>query len=112
MEAVSSEMGELLRRLAAVTAAQEGAVWIQRALRAVPRLSVVRLESHRRVSERLLAAYAPFYPDMEAKDLMTRIRIGVEFTYALDELIAESAPADVEPILEQGGRMIGGFFKV
>jgi AcrR family transcriptional regulator len=111
IEAISSEMGVLLRRLAAVTAAQEGSVWILRALRAVPRLSVVRLESHRRVSEHLLAAYAPFYPEVETKELLTRIRIGVEFTYALDELIAESAPADVEPILNQGGRMIGGFFK-
>jgi AcrR family transcriptional regulator len=112
VDAMEANTGVLLRRLAAVTADQEGAVWIMRALRAMPRLSLVRLESHRRVTEYLLKAYTPLYPQLSSEELLTRLRIGVEFTYALDELIAESAPADVERILEHGGRMIGGFFRV
>jgi AcrR family transcriptional regulator len=111
VDGIMANMPVLIERLAGVTSAQAGAVWVMRALRAVPRLGVIRLESHRRVTQRLYEVYAPFYPEVTQERLLTRIRIGVEFTYALDELIAESGPGAAASIIADGGQMIAASFR-
>src|SRR5512139_2552028 len=59
LEALSDHIEELMRATAAVTDAEPGAVWVLRALRAVPQLAHVRIESHRLVTDRMAEAYAP-----------------------------------------------------
>ena len=49
----------------------------------------MRIESHRLVTDRMVAAYAPLLPDMPRETLWRRVRISVEFGFAVDEMLNE-----------------------
>lgn len=87
LDALAEGTEELLRATTAVTDSEPGGVWIQRALRAVPQLAHVRLESHNEVTDALLEAYAPLLPGMSKRMLWRRLRMTVEFGYAVDEML-------------------------
>jgi AcrR family transcriptional regulator len=89
LEALGAAVEELLRATAEVTAREPGAVWTLRALRAVPQLAHVRIESHRLVTDRMVEAYAPLLPDMPRDTLWRRVRLSVEFGFAVDEMLNE-----------------------
>lgn len=80
---------DLLRATADVTAREPGGVWIERALRAVPQLAHVRVESHREVTDAMLEVYAPLLPHVNRKVLWRRLRMTVEYGYAIDEMLNE-----------------------
>ena len=88
-QALDQATEEVMRRTAEITASEPGAVWILRALRAVPQLAHVRIESHRRVTDRLVEVYAPLFPDLDRETLWRRLRISVEFGFAADEMLNE-----------------------
>lgn len=106
LEAMADGLEELLRETAAVTAAEPGAVWIGRALRAAPRLAPVRIESHRQVTDRLADACAPLRPDIPREILWRRLRIAVELGYALDEMLAEEPGLDPQAAIADAARML------
>jgi AcrR family transcriptional regulator len=87
--ALGAAVEELLRATARVTDAEPGAIWTLRALRAVPQLAHVRIESHRLVTERLVETYAPLVPDMPRDVLWRRLRLSVELGFAVDEMLTE-----------------------
>ena len=89
LQALSDNVEELMRATAAITDAEPGAVWVLRALRAVPQLTHVRIESHRLVTERMVEAYGPLLPDMPREVLWRRLRISVELGFAIDEMLTE-----------------------
>lgn len=89
LEALSDGVEELMIATAAVTDAEPGAVWTLRALRAVPQLAHVRIESHRLVTDRMVEAYGPLVPDMPREVLWRRLRISVELGFAVDEMATE-----------------------
>jgi AcrR family transcriptional regulator len=97
---------ELLRRTAAVTASEPGAVWILRALRAVPQLAHVRLDSHRFVTGQLVDVYARSLPQMPREELWRRVRIGVEFGYATDEMLIEEDRIPRDQLVREAARII------
>jgi AcrR family transcriptional regulator len=88
-QALADATEELMWATAAVTAAEPGAVWTLRALRAVPQLAHIRIESHRLVTDRLVEVYAPLLPDLDRETLWRRMRISVEFGFAADEMLNE-----------------------
>jgi AcrR family transcriptional regulator len=108
--ALAGNMEPLLRDLAAVTAAQPGAIWVFSAMRATPRLSEVRLNSHRRVTDQLSEVYRALMPDVPADMIWTRTRIAVEFAYATDEMIAESSQENLDQLFYEAGRILGDMF--
>lgn len=110
MEALAAHVEPLLRELAAVTAAQPGALWVYRAMRAAPRLSRVRLASHQRVTDELTEVYAALMPKAPRSMLWTRTRLAVEFAYATDEMIAESEGADLDALFYEAGRMLASLY--
>ncbi|MDB5497798.1 MAG: TetR family transcriptional regulator [Phenylobacterium sp.] len=89
VEALGDAVEELLRATAQVTSAEPGAIWTLRALRAVPQLAHVRIESHRLVTDRLVGAYGPLLPEMPREVLWRRLRISVELGFAVDEMLTE-----------------------
>jgi AcrR family transcriptional regulator len=89
LEALGDGVEELLRATADVTASEPGAIWTLRALRAVPQLAHVRINSHRLVTDRMVEAYAPLLPDIPRQVLWRRLRISVEFGFAVDEMLNE-----------------------
>ena len=56
-------------------------------MRAVPQLAHVRLESHNEVTDAMLEVYAPLVPKMNKRMLWRRLRMTVEFGYAVDEML-------------------------
>ncbi len=89
LEALGDAAEELMQATAAVTAAEPGAIWTLRALRAVPQLAHVRLNSHRLVTDHLTEVYARLLPDMPRAVLWRRVRLSIEFGFAADEMLHE-----------------------
>jgi AcrR family transcriptional regulator len=107
LEALSAHTEELMRATAAVTAAEPGAAWTIRSLRALPRLAHVRLDSHRLVTDRLTAAVAPLLPDVPRETLWRRLRINVELGYAIDEMLSEETGLDRDAVVRDAAQILG-----
>ncbi len=106
VEALGDATEELLRETAAITAREPGAIWILRALRAVPQLTHVRLESLRRGSERLTEAYAPLLPHLSRDEVWRRARITTEFGYAAEEMLYEETLISRDELLRDVALML------
>jgi len=106
LAAIAAHTEELLRRTASVTASEPGAVWILRALRAVPQLAHVRVESHRLVTGHLTDVYAQLLPQVPREELWRRVRIGVEFGYATDEMLIEEERIPTDILFREAARII------
>lgn len=106
LQALGDATLELMRETAAVTASEPGAIWILRALRAAPRLAHVRIESHRLVTDRMVAAYAPYLPRIPHKVLWRRMRISIEFGFAADEMLNEETLIAREDILAEAAAIL------
>ncbi len=89
LDALGAGTEELLRATTAVTDREPGGVWIERAMRAVPQLAHVRVESHREVTDAMLEVYAPLLPKVNKRALWRRLRMTVEYGYAIDEMLHE-----------------------
>jgi AcrR family transcriptional regulator len=105
-QALSDGTEELMRRTAEVTASEPGAVWTLRALRAVPQLAHIRIESHRLVTDRLVEIYAPLLPDLDRETLWRRMRISVEFGFAADEMLNEEDRIPREELLRDAAAVL------
>lgn len=87
LDALASGTEDLLRATSEITDSEPGGVWILRAMRAVPQLTHVRVESHHEVTDAMLEVYAPLLPHMNKRTLWRRLRMTVEFGYAVDEML-------------------------
>ncbi|MEZ5938237.1 MAG: TetR/AcrR family transcriptional regulator [Hyphomonadaceae bacterium] len=108
LEALSANTEELMRATAEVTASEPGGVWVERALRAVPQLVHVRVESHREVTDAMLEVYAPLTPGIAPADLWRRIRIMVELGYAIDEMLNEETRIDRDVLFREAAAILAG----
>ena len=104
--ALTDSAEQLMRDTAAVTAAEPGAVWTLRALRAVPQLAHIRIESHREVTDRMMEVYGPLMPDMDRETLWRRLRISVEFGFAADEMLNEEDRIPRDDLLRDAAAML------
>ena len=108
LDALRDGIEDLLRDTAAVTASEPGAVWILRALHASPRLVHVRVESHRHVTDLLVAAYMRYLPDVDREELWQRLRLSVEFGFAIDEMRYEEPRIAADAIFRHAARLLKG----
>ena len=106
--ALQGAIEELLRETAAATAAEPGAIWILRALRASPLLIHIRVDSHRHVTDRLTDAYAAHLPHVPRAQLWQRLRLSVEMGFALDEMLCEEPGVAPDAAFQHGARMLRG----
>ena len=106
LDALGAHTTELLRRTAEITDNEPGGVWILRALRAVPQLSHVRVESHREVTDAMLEVYAPLLPKVNKRRLWQRLRMTVEYGYAIDEMLHEEDRIPREDVLREAAAML------
>ncbi|MBT0670097.1 TetR/AcrR family transcriptional regulator [Novosphingobium profundi] len=81
---------ELALATARISDTQPGAVWIQRACRAVPRLSEIRLASHDFVAQKITDLYVQRLPHVPRERIFRRVRFGVEIGYGADEMTRET----------------------
>jgi AcrR family transcriptional regulator len=97
IEDLAAHTVDLIRDTAEVGDSQPGTLWILRALRAVPRLTTIRLQSHGHVTDLLADLYKKKLPHVPREVIARRTRIGIEFAYALDEMIRETQ-TDRDPV--------------
>ena len=94
-------------RIAAdIVANEPGAIWTMRAIRALPNLAKVRIESQRMLTDRLFALYEPLVGGADPALLWQRLRIRVEFGYMVDELFLEENRIEPDVLFEEVARLI------
>jgi AcrR family transcriptional regulator len=91
VEDLEHALPELLLDTYKVTKQTPGGVWILRALRAVPTLQKVRLDSHALVTDAQGQMLIDAFPKVPAKDLILVGRIAVDMIYAGVELLFDSS---------------------
>ena len=111
-EALSGSTADLERALEGlliethrVTAETVGGAWIGRALRAVPALQAVRLQSHTEVTDAQAAFLAEMLPAAAPAELRLIGRIAVEMVYAAVEMLFDE-PLDVAAVARVVASMI------
>lgn len=107
LDALGEHTADLLRATAEITDNEPGGVWILRALRAVPQLAHVRVESHREVTDAMLEVYAPLLPKVNRRALWRRLRMTVEYGYAIDEMLHEEDRIAREDVLREASVLLG-----
>ena len=106
LEALGDAVEELLRETARITADEPGAIWILRALRAVPQLAHVRIESHRLVADRMTNAYTPLLPGIPREVLWRRLRLSIERGFAVDEMLNEETLIPRDDLLSDAAAIL------
>ena len=92
---------QILREIDRVTRHFPGGGWVMRALRAVPTLSAVRIESREMVAERDFEALVARHPRADKRRLRIAATLCVEAMYAALELVADQPELDRELILRE-----------
>ncbi len=106
IDALRGGIEELLVETAAVTRSEPGAVWILRALHATPQLVHIRLESHRYVTDQLVAAYMRHLPNVDRDALWQQLRLSVELGFAADEMLQEETRVSPDFVFSQVARVL------
>ena len=102
----AEKMSEILKHLNAITAEFPGGGWIMRALRAVPTLSEVRIESRESVAARDYEMLVRRYPDADKKVLRIAATLCVEVLYASMELVTDQPELDADLITHEISYMV------
>jgi AcrR family transcriptional regulator len=106
IDALATHLEDLMRETARITRAEPGGAWIERALRASPKLAHVRVASHQFVTDRITDAFAPLLSGVSRKALWRRVRLTVEFGYAVDEMLDEEDRISRNDIFRDASRIL------
>jgi AcrR family transcriptional regulator len=82
-----------------VTCDTTGGIWIMRALRAIPMLQDVRLESAGEVAAQATARLAEAFPDAPAADLELISRVADSMAYAALEMLFDDPSLDADAVM-------------
>ena len=80
--------------------------WITRALRAVPSLAPVRIESHEHVTGLLVAAFAVAWPAVPTARVRLVSRLAIEVMYSAQELLVDDATLDAVEVATVMSHMV------
>jgi AcrR family transcriptional regulator len=83
-----------------VTRKMPGGVWIMRALRAVPTLQSVRIDSHATVTREVHQALMHLYPDAQSEAVRTMVRMSTELVYAMIEMLFDDSSLQAQAVAE------------
>lgn len=103
------DVAQLLKEQYDITCQHEGAKWIMRSLRSVPKLAQVRFDSHALMNGEFTKWYAAKLPDADIKMLERRIRITNEFGYALIEMLLDGDYEDADETFLDAAVMFSAF---
>jgi len=92
-----------------VTRDTTAGVWITRALRALPVLASVRLESHAQVTQAQTALLQSAYPEADVEELRLVSRVTVELIYAMTELLFDESPLSAAAVSEFVAAMVASY---
>jgi len=107
LEKQSKSLEEWFRIAAGIAASEPGALWTVRAMRALPNLAHIRLESQRMNTDRLFEFYRRILPDMDPQLLWYRLRVRSEFGWIVDELALEENKLPHDVLFSEAARLVG-----
>jgi AcrR family transcriptional regulator len=110
-EASALSLKQLQEAVNAATADFPGGVWVMRALRAVPQLHSVRLESHYAVSGAAYELIRPHYPHVPEADLRLATRLSTEVMYSATEMVFDDPQFDADRINAEVADMVVRYFE-
>ncbi len=99
-------LAEWFKIAAEIVETEPGAIWTMRALKALPSLTHVRLESQRMNTDRVFQFYSKMLPDMDPELLWQRLRIRSEFGWMVDELAMEEDRLPHDVLFREAARMM------
>jgi len=97
---------KVLNLVNTITRKFPGGGWVLRALRAVPALSKVRIESREEVAERIYRRMLAAFPRANKRDLRIGATLSVEVMYASTELIMDQPELDANRITAEISYMV------
>ncbi len=97
---------DIQQRVNAVTRRQPGALWILRALRAVPVMWEVRIASRINVTDRLFEGMHGYYPNTPEATLRRAIRLNLELASTATEMVLEEPESQADEITVEFSWMI------
>jgi AcrR family transcriptional regulator len=103
---LAAHLEELLRATVAVTEAEPGGLWIERAISATPSLEHVRNEARRRATDALTDGAAAFLPGVPREAIWMRMRVAAEFGYVVGELLREQSGVSRDAIFSECTKML------
>ena len=102
---------EWYRLAAELIAHDPSALWVMRALRAMPNLAHIRLASQRETTDRLFEFYRRMKPDEDPQRLWARLRIRVEIGWVVDELALEESRVPHQILFSEVARLFDPAFE-
>jgi len=107
MDRQPESLAEWFKIAADIVASEPGALWTMRALRALPNLAHIRVESQRMNTDRLFEFYRRVLPDMDPQLLWYRLRVRSEFGWVVDELALEEDRLPRDVLFREAARLLG-----
>jgi len=92
-----------------VTKETVAGLWVTRALRAVPALARVRLDSHNEVAQAHAALLATVLPTANEDELRALSRVSVELIYAAVEMLFDELPMDINTVAHMVSSMVASY---
>ncbi len=96
--AFSASILALYQQTLAVTRQMPEGLWVTRALRAVPALTQVRIDSHVHVSGVIQQAFMSVYPQANLAHVAVLTRLAVEMVYAALEMMFDDPTLDEQAV--------------
>lgn len=93
-----------------IVASEPGGIWTMRAMRALPQLSHLRLQSQRQMTKQMFAIVRKLRPELNEDLLFKRLRLVAEFGYAVDELLLEEDRISSRALIKQAAFLFNAFF--
>lgn len=111
-DALIEDIHFLIGHTIKVTQAEPGALQIMLAMRAVPKLQDIRLESHRLMTDALTERIALRLPGETKEDLWPRLRLTVEMVYAAIEMTLEEPRVDAKTVTDATSAQIQAYWRL
>lgn len=91
---------QIQKQVNEITRQMPGGMWIMRAIRAVPLLRDIRIESRDKVAQQISETLVAIYPDVPMTELLRSARLTTEVMYAATEMVLEEPDEDEDRINE------------
>ncbi len=101
---------EIQNRVTEITRQQPAALWILRALRAVPAMRDVRIASRTDVAERLFQAMRARFPNTSEAELRRAVRLNLELSAAVTEMVLEEPDSEPQETSAEFSRLIVSYY--
>lgn len=101
-------VAQLLTQMHELTEKAPAGIWVTRALRAVPALQPVRLQSNEAVTDLLLEPLIAAHPMVDRPRARLTLRLMFDSLYAAHEVLFDDPKLEVAAVAETMGEMVAG----